>query len=103
MNILTRLQIFLLSAFCGILSCQNTSAQTYVRYVKPEDFGTKILYADSVLTSVRMPRGVGRLSNYPQINAAAYELSRVLQDPDKELMQVWVCGSTSGSVAKVCV
>lgn len=95
MNILTRLQIFLLSAFCGILSCQNTSAQTYVRYVKPEDFGTKTLYADSVLTSVRMPRGVGRLSNYPQINAAAYELSRVLQDPDKELMQVWVCGSTS--------
>lgn len=66
----------------------NTSAQTYVRYVKPEDFGTKTLYADSVLTSVRMPRGVGRLSNYPQINAAAYELSRVLQDPDKEPLNV---------------
>jgi len=95
MNVLTRLQIFLLSAFCGILSWQNVSAQTYVRYVKPEDFGTKTLYADSVLTSIAMPRGVGRLANYPQINAAAYELSRVLQDPDKELMQVWVCGSTS--------
>ena len=95
MNVLTRLQIFLLSAFCGFMFIQNLSAQTYVRYVKPEDFGTKTLYADSVLTSISMPRGVGRLSNYPQINAAAYELSRVLQDPDKELMQVWVCGSTS--------
>jgi len=95
MNVLTRLQIFLLSALCGILSWQNVTAQTYVRYVKPEDFGTKTLYADSVLTSIAMPRGVGRLANYPQINAAAYELSRVLQDPDKELMQVWVCGSTS--------
>ena len=85
MNVLTRLQIFLLSALCGILSWQNVTAQTYVRYVKPEDFGTKTLYADSVLTSIAMPRGVGRLANYPQINAAAYELSRVLQDPDKEL------------------
>lgn len=78
-----------------VLSSEAASAQSYVRYIKPEDIGTKTLYADSVLTSITMPQGVGRLGNYPKINAAAYELSRVLQDPDKELMQVWVCGSTS--------
>ena len=95
MYILNRLQVFLLCAVCALLSWQSTSAQTYVRYVRPDDLGTKTLYADSILTSIKLPHGVGRLANYPKINAAAYELSRVLQDPDKELMQVWVCGSTS--------
>ena len=95
MYILNRLQVFLLCAVCALLSWQSTSAQTYVRYVKPEDFGTRTLYADSVLTSIRLPHGTGLIASSPKLNAAVYELTRVLQDPDKELMQVWVCGSTS--------
>lgn len=73
----------------------SASAQTYVRYVKPEDIGTKVLYADSVLTSITLPRGVYRLADYPEFNAAAFELFKVLQNPQIELMQVWVCGSAS--------
>lgn len=72
-----------------------SDAQTYVRYVKPEDFATKVVYADSVLTSIVLPRGISKLSSYPKFNAAAYELSQVLKDPDKQLLQVWVCGSSS--------
>ena len=56
-------------------------AQSYIRYVVPEDFGTHAVYADSVLTSIALPRGVSKLANYPKFNAAAYELSQVLQDP----------------------
>ena len=70
-------------------------AQSYIRYVVPEDFGTHAVYADSVLTSIVLPRGVSKLANYPKFNAAAYELSQVLQDPDKKVLQVWVCGSAS--------
>lgn len=95
MNSTKKIQGFLFLFLCGLLSFQAVSAQTYIRYIKPEDIGTKVLYADSVLTSITLPRGVGRLTNYPQINAAAYELNRVLQDPAKKVMQVWVCGSTS--------
>ena len=89
-----RKQVFLLAALCGLLCGPLVSARSFIRYIKPEDIGTKTLYADSVLTSITLPRGVARLANYPQFNAAVYELSRVLQDPSKELMQVWVCGST---------
>lgn len=89
------MQDFLLIISCVYVLTLNASAQTFVRYVKPEDFGTKTLYADSVLTSITLPRGVARLNNYPKFNAAALELSQVLQDPSKELMQVWVCGSAS--------
>ena len=70
-------------------------AQSYIRYVVPEDFGTHAVYADSVLTSIALPRGVSKLANYPKFNAAAYELSQVLQDPGKKVLQVWVCGSAS--------
>ena len=88
----------LLSALIVILGSAavfGASAQTYVRYVKPEDFKTHAVYADSVLTSIVLPRGVSKLTSYPKFNAAAYELSQVLQDPDKQLLQVWVCGSAS--------
>lgn len=71
------------------------SAQSYVRYIKPEDFGTKTLYSDSVLSTITLPRGVSRLSNYYKFNVAAFELFQVLEDPEIELMQVWVCGSAS--------
>lgn len=83
---------------CALLSVSGlytADAQTYIRYVVPEDFETKAVYADSVLTSIVLPRGVSRLGNYPKFNAAAYELSQVLKDPDKKLLQVWVCGSAS--------
>ncbi|MBE6236863.1 MAG: DUF3575 domain-containing protein [Bacteroidales bacterium] len=79
--------------FC-LLSGQIANSQSYIRYIKLEDIGTKTLYADSVLTSIMLPRGVARLVNYPKFNAAVYELSQVLQDPSKELLQVWICGST---------
>lgn len=88
-------RLALLAAFCGMLSVAEASAQTYVRYIKPEDIGTKALYADSVLTSIRLPQGVAKLDSYPKFNVAALELMQVLHDPDKELMQVWVCGSAS--------
>lgn len=73
----------------------SASAQSHIRYVKPEDFGTKTLYADSVLTSITLPQGVSRLSNYYKFNLAAFELFQVLENPEMELMQVWVCGSAS--------
>jgi len=86
----------ILTLICSFVLGWTASAQSsYVRYVKPEDFGTKTLYADSVLTSITMPRGVSKLSNYYKFNVAAFELFQVLEDPDIDLMQVWVCGSAS--------
>lgn len=88
-------QIILLTALCGIFTGINMSAQTYLRYIKPEDLGTKAVYADSVLSSITLPRGVAKLYNYPKFNVAALELSHIMNDPTKELLQVYVCGSTS--------
>lgn len=76
---------------CGFAA----EAQSYIRYVNPSDLKTKTAYADSVLSSISLPRGVAQLHNYPEINAAVRELERVLRDGDKELLEVWVCGSTS--------
>lgn len=87
--------MMLLVALCGIMTGINMSAQTYLRYVKPEDLGTRAVYADSVLSSIVLPKGVAKLYNYPKFNVAALELSQILNDPTKELMQVYVCGSTS--------
>ena len=78
-----------------LFSSLSLDAQTYVRYVTEEDLQSKVVYADSVLTSIQLPRGLARLDNYPKFNAAAYELSQVLKDSSKELLQVWVCGSAS--------
>lgn len=87
--------ILALVALVGFSAGWSADAQTYLRYVKPEDFATDAVYADSVLTSIVLPRGISKLDNYPKFNAAAYELSQVLKDPSKELLQVWVCGSAS--------
>ena len=85
----------ILAAVIMLIAGWSASAQSYVRYVKPDDFGTKTLYADSVLTSIALPRGVSKLSNYYKFNMAAFELFQVLENPEMELMQVWVCGSAS--------
>ena len=85
----------LVGLVCAIAMTWGASAQTYVRYVKPSDLATRVVYSDTVLTSITLPWGVAKLDNYPKFNAAAYELTRVLEDPDKELLQVWVCGSAS--------
>lgn len=94
MIISTRLRTCVMAFMLGI-AAWSASAQTYVRYVNPSDLMTRKVYSDTVLTSITLPWGVARLDNYPKFNAAAYELSRVLDDPDKELLQVWVCGSAS--------
>lgn len=78
-----------------VIFCPNLDAEDYIRYVKAADLRTKTVYADSVLSSIMLPRGVARLSDYPEINSAVDELERVLKDRDKELLEVWVCGSTS--------
>lgn len=87
--------VLILALMCTLVLGWTASAQSYVRYVKPEDFGTKTLYADSVLTTITLPRGVSKLSNYYKFNVAAFELFQILEDPDMDLMQVWVCGSAS--------
>lgn len=85
----------ILTLMCTFVLGWTSSAQSYVRYVRPQDFGTKTLYADSVLTSITLPRGVSKLSNYYKFNMAAFELFQILEDSDVEVMQVWVCGSAS--------
>ena len=95
MKICTRKQLVLLTALCGMLISTLSSAQPYLRYIHPEDLGSKALYADSVLTSIRLPQGVASLANYPKFNVAALELLQIMNDPTKEVMQVYVCGSAS--------
>ena len=85
----------ILTLICTLVLGWTASAQSYVRYVKPEDFGTKTLYADSVLTTITLPRGVSKLSNYYKFNVASFELFQILEDSDEEIMQIWVCGSAS--------
>jgi len=87
--------VTLLGVLCALLMPHHVDAQTYVRYVNPEDLLTEVVYSDSVLTSITLPRGVARLDDYPVFNAAAEELSRVLSDSSKELLEVFVCGSAS--------
>lgn len=95
MKIYTRGRVFLMAVLCGLLMNAHSSAQTYLRYVNPDDLGSKALYADSVLTSIRLPQGVATLSSYPKFNLAALELMQIMNDPTKEIMQVYVCGSAS--------
>lgn len=85
----------LLGILCALLMPHRADAQSYVRYVKPGDLATKVVYADSVLSSIELPRGVAKLDDYPAFNEAADELSRVLSDSSKELLEVFVCGSAS--------
>lgn len=95
MKICTRGLYVLTAVLCGMLMSISLSAQIYHRYVRPEDLGTKILYADSVMTSFTLPRGVASVSGNPKFNIAAMELAYVLNDPAKEIMQIYVCGSAS--------
>ena len=94
MKLTVKKQMILLLSLT-LFSLSSLDAQTYVRYVTQEDLNSKVVYSDSVLTSIQLPRGMAQLSNYPKFNAAAYELSQVLKDPNKKLLQVWVCGSAS--------
>lgn len=87
--------VTLLWVLYAFLMPRSANAQSYVRYVKPEDLHTETVYADSVLNSILMPRGVYRLDDYPAFRLAADELSDVLSDPSKELLEVFVCGSSS--------
>lgn len=95
MKICTHKQACLLAFLCAIFMSVSAPAQTYVRYINEADLYSKAVYSDSVLTSITLPKGVARLSNYPKFNVAALELAQVLRDPDKELLQVWICGSAS--------
>ena len=87
--------VILLGILCAFLLPRCAYAQSYVRYVKPEDLRTRTVYADSVLNSILMPRGVYRLDDYPAFRNAACELADVLGDSSKELLEVFVCGSAS--------
>ena len=80
---------------CTLVLGWTASAQSYVRYVKPEDLGTKTLYADSVLTTITLPKGVSKLNTYYQLNDVAIELIQILEKKDEEILQVLVCGSAS--------
>ena len=48
MKLTIRLQTFLLTLLLNFVA-YSADAQTYVRYVKPEDLSTKVVYADSAL------------------------------------------------------
>lgn len=90
----TKLHTCLLALLCCIASW-SVSAQTYVRYVNPSDLMTEAVYSDTVLTAIVLPRGVSNIDRNPEFTEAAYELLRVMEDPSKELLKVWVCGSAS--------
>jgi len=90
-----RKQAFLLAVLCGLLCVQGVSAQTFVRYVTPRDLNSEVLYTDAVLPSVILPKGVSRVENNPELQAAAFELADVMSDPDRKLLRVYVCGSAS--------
>lgn len=95
MKMSTHRQGLLLAALCGILFTISAGAQTYVRYVNQEDLDSKVLYADSVLTSIQLPHGVARLSSYPELDGAIEEIKAVLADPTKEILKIRICSSTS--------
>lgn len=95
MKICTRGLCVLLAALCGLVASTHSSAQTYHRYVKPEDLGTKVLYADSTMTSITLPKGVSAVADNPKLSFAAIGLLQLLNDPTKEIMQIYVCGSSS--------
>lgn len=84
----------LLFALCLCMSITAT-AQDFVRYVTEKDLGTETLYADSVLTSITLPRGVSRPDDFPDFQKAVAELTDVLKNTDEKLLSVYVCGSTS--------
>lgn len=81
--------------FVWLLNANVSYAQSYIRYVNEEDLNPRKIYENDLLTPILLPINQVRLSQYPPINRAADELWEVLRNPDVELLQVWVCGSTS--------
>ena len=84
-----------LAVLCTIFLNISAYAQSFVRYALPSDIGTKAMYADSILNSVILPKGVFRVDNNLSIQEAAYELADILKNPDIDLLKVYVCGSAS--------
>ena len=80
---------------CAMLLSFSASAQTFVRYAVPSDFGSKKLFSDKVLGSVVLPHGLSSVDDNPQIQAAAEELKLILDNDDVKLLRVYVCGSAS--------
>jgi len=87
--------VALLAVLCSFICATDVSAQSFVRYVASSDLGTDVLYADSVLTSVVLPKGVYRIDGNEDIEKAAMQLSDVLADRSSRLLRVYVCGSAS--------
>ena len=73
----------------------SASAQTFVRYAVPADFGSKKLYSDKVLNSIVLPHHVSRVDDNVEMRAAAEELKRLLANDHMKLLRVYVCGSAS--------
>lgn len=86
---------FALAGLCAIILNFSASAQSFVRYAKPSDIGTKTMYADTILNSIVLPKGVFRVDNNLSVQDAAFELSDILKDPQMKLLKVYVCGSAS--------
>lgn len=84
----------LIGILCALLTPHCACAQSYVRFVDQYELKSRTAHADSVLHFVPMPKGVAELDNYPKINVAALELSRVMEQGG-ELLEVWICGSSS--------
>ncbi len=95
MKLIRGKQASCLAFLCAILLGVSASAQTFVRYAVPSDIGTKALYSDDVLPSVKLKWGSSDVENNPVIEEAAFELADVLRDKDMKLLRVYVCGSAS--------
>lgn len=80
---------------CAMLLSVSASAQTFVRYAVPADFGSKKLYSDKVLNSIVLPHHVSRVDDNEEMQAAAEELKRLLANDHIKLLRVYVCGSAS--------
>ena len=80
---------------CAMLLSFSASAQTFVRYAVPADFGSKKLYSDKVLNSIVLPHGVSSVDDNEEMQAAAEELKRLLANDHMKLLRVYVCGSAS--------
>lgn len=88
-----KIKLILITAVCIIAS--SAKAQMFVRYVKHSDLSSKVMYSDSVLTNVKLSKGIDDLSAYSKINIATQELNAILNDANSRLLEVWVIGSSS--------
>lgn len=87
-------KVLLIGVLCAFLTPRHACAQAYVRYAEKYELNSRTAHVDSVLHFIPIPKGVVKLDNYPKINVAALELSRI-QEQGGELLQVWICGSAS--------